>query len=197
MKHIFILNPAAGKGRAAGFFLPKIIETSKRLGIDYEIHRTIAPDDARHFVKKRCEAAAADPEPEAALRFYACGGDGTINEVVNGAFGYKNVETAMIPAGTGNDFPRNFGKIKAFEDIERQILGTARPVDVIRYEYIPVNPVSKTPSSSYELDAIFESDPDPVIRYGINMFNIGFDCNVAAKTAEFKAHPFITGPLAY
>jgi len=197
MKHIFILNPAAGKGRATGFFLPKIIETSKRMGIDYEIHRTIGPDDARHYVKKRCEAAAAGLKPEAALRFYACGGDGTFNEVVNGAFGYKNVETAMIPAGTGNDFPRNFGIIKPFEDIERQILGTARPVDVIRYEYMPANPVSMSQSLSNRLDAIFESDPDPVVRYGVNMFNIGFDCNVVAKTAEFKAHPFVPGLLAY
>ena len=43
MKHIFIMNPAAGKGKAGKIFLPRIIETSKRLGIDYEIHRTIAP----------------------------------------------------------------------------------------------------------------------------------------------------------
>lgn len=103
----------------------------------------------------------------------------------------------MIPAGTGNDFPRNFGKIKPFEDIEKQILGTARPVDVIRYEFTPVNPVFASQPLSYRLDAIFESDPDPVVRYGANMFNIGLDCSVVAKTADFKAHPFVPGPLAY
>ncbi|HWQ75177.1 MAG TPA: diacylglycerol kinase family protein [Syntrophomonas sp.] len=197
MKHIFIMNPAAGKGKAARVFLPKIIEAAKRLGIDYEIHRTIAPDDARHFVKKKCEETAVGPDPEAALRFYACGGDGTLNEVINGAYGYINAETAMIPAGTGNDFPRNFGDLKYFEDIERQILGAARPIDVIRYETISANPAYGSVSLSYKLDSIFESDPDPVVRYGVNMFNIGFDCNVVAKTAEIKSHPFVPGLLAY
>lgn len=176
MKHIFIMNPAAGKGKAGKVFLPKIIETSKRMGIDYEIHRTIAPGDAEHFVRSRCTARESRPDEEEILRFYACGGDGTLNEAVNGAYSHKNVETAMIPAGTGNDFPRNFGDLKCFEDIEGQILGEARSVDLIRYE---------------------ASMPNTVTRYGINMFNLGLDCNVVDKVAKIKAYPFVPGPLAY
>lgn len=207
MKHIFILNPAAGKGRAGRTFLPKIIETAKRLGVDYEIHRTIAPGDARHFVKTRCEAnisGAGEAESRAGvageggedvLRFYAVGGDGTLNEVANGAYGYDRVEIAMIPAGTGNDFPRSFGELKYFEDIEAQILGEGRPVDLIRYEAVVPNPL--TGSISYDLDSIFDSDPDPVVRYCINMFNIGLDCNVADKVAKIKEYPFVPGPMAY
>lgn len=192
MKHIFIMNPAAGKGKAGKVFLPKIIETAKRMGIDYEIHRTIAPGDAQHFVKSRCESRADKSESEDILRFYACGGDGTLNEVANGAFGHENVEIAMIPAGTGNDFPRSFGDLNYFESIEGQILGEARAVDIIRYETIIPNPGFLS-----ELDSIFESDPDPVIRYGINMFNIGLDCNAADKVAMIKEYPFVPGPLAY
>ncbi len=180
MKHIFIMNPAAGKGKAGKVFLPKIIETSKRLGIDYEIHRTLAPGDALHFVKSRCEAARAGDEPGAAgseetstMRFYACGGDGTLNEVANGAFGCAKAEIAMIPAGTGNDFPRYFGKREYFEDIERQILGEARTIDLIRYA------------------------SDSEVRYCVNMFNIGLDCNVADKVAEIKDNPFVPAPIAY
>lgn len=196
MKHIFIMNPAAGKGKAGKIFLPRIIETAKRMGINYEIHRTMAPYDAQHYVKGRCEALEAQPESEEILRFYACGGDGTLNEVVNGVFGHKNVEVAMIPSGTGNDFPRSFGDLKSFENIEGQILGEARAVDVIRYETMPPSPFSHSFSGA-ELDALFESDPDPVVRYGINMFNIGLDCNVADKVAEIKEYPFVPGPLAY
>jgi len=192
MKHIFIMNPAAGKGKAGKIFLPKIIETAKRMGIDYEIHRTIAPRDAQHFVKSRCEAREALEESQDTFRFYACGGDGTLNEVANGAYGYKNVEIAMIPAGTGNDFPKSFGDLKYFEDIEGQILGEARAVDIIRYETIKPNP-----GISSELDSIFESDSDPIVRYGINMFNIGLDCDAADKVAKIKEYPFIPGPLAY
>jgi diacylglycerol kinase (ATP) len=195
MKHIFIMNPAAGKGKAGKVFLPRIIETSKRMGIDYEIHRTIAPGDAQRFVNKRCGTGETGTEPEEILRFYACGGDGTLNEVVNGAYGHNNAEIAMIPAGTGNDFPRNFGELKLFEDIEGQILGKARPMDIIRYESVPANPLSG--SIMFDLDFLFDSDPDPVVRYGVNMFNIGLDCSVVAKAAEIKAHPFVPGTLAY
>ena len=176
MKHIFIMNPAAGKGKAGKVFLPKIIETAKRMGIDYEIHRTLAPGDAEHYVKSRCTARESQPESEEIFRFYACGGDGTLNEVVNGAYDHKNVEIAMIPAGTGNDFPKSLGDLKYFEDIEGQILGTSRPVDLIRYEAVMPNPVS---------------------RYGINMFNLGLDCNVADKVSKIKTYPFLPGKLAY
>ena len=195
MKHIFIMNPAAGKGKAGKVFLPMIIETAKRMGVDYEIHRTIAPADAERYVKNRCQARENGLKREEEMRFYACGGDGTLNEVVNGVFGYDNVEIAMIPAGTGNDFPRYFGELKYFEDIEKQILGEGRPVDLIRYETVKPNPA--TGSFSYDLDLLFDSDPEPVIRYGINMFNIGLDCNVADKVARIKECSFISGPLAY
>lgn len=196
MKHIFIMNPAAGKGKAGKVFLPKIIETAKRMGIDYEIHRTMAPFDAEHYVKGRCEEQELQQGSEELLRFYVCGGDGTMNEVVNGSYGHNNVEIAMIPSGTGNDFPRSFGDLKCFENIERQILGEARNVDVIRYEATTPGPFSGSFSEA-ELDALYESDPDPVIRYGINMFNIGLDCNVVDKVSEIKEYPFVPGPLAY
>lgn len=195
MKHIFIMNPAAGKGKAGKVFLPKIIETAKRMGIDYEIHRTIAPGDAQHYVKSRCTVRESQPESEEILRFYACGGDGTLNEVVNGAYDHKNVEIAMIPAGTGNDFPKSFGDLKYFEDIEGQILGTSRPVDLIRYEAVMPNPASGTFKA--DPDSLFDSDPDPIVRYGINMFNLGLDCNVADKVAKIKTYPFVPGTLAY
>ncbi len=194
MRHIFIMNPAAGKGKAGKVFLPKIIETAKRMGIDYEIHRTMAPGDAGKFVKNRCKAREAGLEKEE-FRFYACGGDGTLNEVVNGAFGYDLVEIAMIPAGTGNDFPRSFGLLKNFEDIEKQILGAGRPVDLIRYEALVPNPANA--SLSYDPDNLFESDPEPVAGYCANMFNIGLDCNVADLVSRIKEHPFVPGPLAY
>lgn len=198
MKHIFIINPAAGKGRSEKTFLPKIIETAKETGIDYEIHRTMAPGDADRFVRGHCdaekEAGSGNSADENLIRFYACGGDGTLNEVVNGAYGFQNAEIAMIPAGTGNDFPRNFRNPKYFEDIRRQIQGRAKPIDIIRYTAdVPGN---SSESSPRDFD-IYESCPDPVVRYGINMFNIGLDCNVVDKTAEIKMHPFLPGLLAY
>ncbi len=179
MKHIFIMNPAAGKGKAGKVFLPQIIDTAKRLELDYEIHRTISPGDAQRFVSSRC-AARGNSSEDVTWRFYACGGDGTFNEVVNGAYGYNNVEVAMIPSGTGNDFPRNFSNLKYFEDMERQVRGEAKPLDLMRYE--EDNP---------------EDSSAPIVRYGVNMFNIGLDCNVVDQISEMKSYPLIPSPMAY
>ncbi len=181
MKHIFVMNPAAGKGKAGEIFLPKIIETAKRMAVDYEIHRTIAPGDAEHFVRVRCEALKRDSNltPH---RFYACGGDGTLNEAANGAYGYSNAEIAMIPAGTGNDFPKMFGSVSQFEDIEKQICGSARTIDLIRYEAVSAD------------DAL---EATVTVRYAINMFNIGLDCNVADEVVRIKQYPFVSGTFAY
>jgi diacylglycerol kinase (ATP) len=187
MKHIFILNPAAGKGKIEKTLFPRIINDSKRLDIDYEIHRTFGPGDAEQFIKRRCTGRNADTnyrfntdKEGDKLRFYACGGDGTLNEVINGAFGQQNVEVAMIPAGTGNDFPRNFGSLDDFNDIEGQILGQPRPIDLIRYQQIAED--GKT---------------ELLPRYGVNMFNIGLDSNAADLAARLKTYPFIPISLAY
>ncbi len=164
MKHIFILNPAAGRGNAEAKILPEILSSVKKNGIDYEIHRTINAGDASHFVKNHCLK-----ETEETMRFYAIGGDGTLNEVANGAFGFENAEIALIPAGTGNDFPRSFSHPEAFLDIPKQLAGKARPIDLIRYND----------------------------RYLVNMLNIGLDCAVVAKTAELKKKPLLNGSMAY
>ena len=82
------------------------------------------------------------------LRFYACGGDGTLGEVVNGAAGQVNAEVGLIPIGTGNDFVRNFADAGDFFDIEAQVMGEARAIDLIKCND----------------------------RYGINVVNVGFDC---------------------
>ena len=149
MKHIFILNPAAGKGTAEAKILPGILAAAKSADIDYEIHRTINAGDACRFVQNRCLS-----EAERALRFYAVGGDGTLNEVINGAYGFVNAEIGLIPAGTGNDFPRIFKHPEYFSDISKQLTGQAHTIDLIRYND----------------------------RYLINMMNIGLDCAVVAKT---------------
>ena len=103
------------------------------------------------------------------VRFYVCGGDGSFHEAVNGLKGFPAVEMGLLPLGTGNDFVRNFGKKKAFMDILSQVEGRSIPCDVI------------------ELNG----------RYVVNMANIGFDCEVAAKASVWKQKPLISGPAAY
>jgi len=103
------------------------------------------------------------------VRFYVCGGDGSFHEAVNGAKGFPEAELGVIPVGTGNDFVRNFGRKGDFMDILSQVEGKSMPCDVI----------------------------DINGRYVVNMANIGFDCEVAAKASEWKKKPLISGPAAY
>lgn len=171
-RHIFILNPAAGQGKA--FSLEDdIIKTGMRLGIDVEIYKTKEVLDAQVEAVRLAKSATH----QSPVRLYACGGDGTVNEVLNGIVGYDNVELAIIPTGTGNDFIRNFGEIATFLNLEKQMLGTAKKVDVISY---------KSSTDSYSS-----------IRYCINMFNIGFDCNVVKDVIELKTKPLVSGSMAY
>ena len=101
MKHIFIINPAAGKADKTAEYTAKI--TAACEGLDYEILLTQAPGDATRMAR---EAAETGRE----VRLYACGGDGTLNEVVAGAAGYDNAAVTCYVGGSGNDF------VKIFDD---------------------------------------------------------------------------------
>ncbi|GHU49731.1 lipid kinase [Clostridia bacterium] len=177
MKHIFIINPAAGNRTAEKRFLAQILSCVKAEELDYEIHRTTGPGEAESFIRTRCE------EFPDTIRFYACGGDGTLNEVLNGAFGYKNAEITVIPAGTGNDFVRNFPSPEGFLNLAELIKGSVKPIDIMSY-------------------AIFDDNSDiqaAVIekRFALNMCNFGFDSDVVARAATLKTKPFIGGTMAY
>ena len=98
MRHLFIVNPAAGK-RGSTARLDALLE---KLSFPHEAAYTEKEGDALRFT----QAAARAGEP---LRVYACGGDGTLNEVGNGAAGLDHVAVTNVPKGTGNDFLKIFG----------------------------------------------------------------------------------------
>ncbi len=163
MKHHFVINPAAGKGK-------KIAELEKTINdicigreLDYEIYHTTEPCDATRYVK---ECVDADDNMH---RFYACGGDGTFNEVAAGACLRDNAEVALIPIGTGNDFWRNFSNGELFTDVEKQIEGSAVEIDAISYNG----------------------------KFGMNILNIGFDCDVVKQTSKFKRCAWVPSKVAY
>ena len=165
MKHYFITNPAAGKKDNCATLSEAIKLACNEKGVSYEIYETKGVFDATEFVKKTCEANA-DGEP---LRFYACGGDGTLSEVVSGAAEFDFASVGLIPKGTGNDFVRNFKNNELFFDIAAQIDGEETTVDLI-------------------------SCND---TYAINMINIGFDCEVVKRMMKIKRSPLVPSKLAY
>ncbi len=125
MRHVFILNPAAGKHQSALTIVPEIEAFFKRYPMQYAIHTTTAPGEATEMA--RTEAAKGD-----AVRVYACGGDGTLLEVASGVVGLDNAELACIPCGSGNDFVRLWPEETRFRDIALQVMGTAQKLDAIR-----------------------------------------------------------------
>lgn len=162
MKHIFILNPAAGKSGKLGEIEQRIRDVATEKGIPFEICHTDEVGDSSQFVREYCLR-----EPEESLRFYACGGDGTLGRVVNGAVGAANAEVAVVPIGTGNDFVRVLGKNEDFLDIAALIEAESKPFDVLRFND----------------------------KYCVNMINIGFDGEVAARVSEGRGR--VPSKLAY
>ena len=170
MKTVFVINPKAGQGKGVEKLINSIKNITKENGFDTEIYITKAISDAETFVKEYCNAKGP-------ARFIACGGDGTLNEVINGTMGCHDAEVGILPMGTGNDFCRNFDTDCDFYDIKAQITGDAEKCDIIRYT---TTLGGKT-----------------LVRYGVNMFNIGFDCNVADMSADMKKKPLVSGSMAY
>ena len=161
MKHVFVVNPAAGNGAGLRDILPSIHKALTGFEEDYEIHRTLSEQETILYCRQKCAF-------EGRVRFYACGGDGTINNVFSGIVGHDNAELAIVPCGTGNDFVRNFTQKDIFLDIEKQIHGSVIPVDVLKWQG----------------------------GYALNMFNIGVDCDVVAEAAAMKSDK-LKGTAAY
>lgn len=167
MKHCFIVNPAAGKGKKIDWLIHEIEQTFSSSGEQYEIYRTTGSGDAADYVRR-----TAMSDPEESYRFYACGGDGTLCEAVCGVMrlpNRENVALGVIPIGTGNDFVRNFSEPAVFSDISAQVRGVPCWLDVLQCNQI----------------------------YALNMVNVGFDCEVVVKTAKLKKRKWIPSGFAY
>lgn len=162
MKHIFVINPAAGQGKSLAFIKPKIEQVCQKFSLEYEIYVTEKKGDGIEFVENRAKSGEE-------LRFYACGGDGTLYEIVNGAFGFKNVQVAVVPLGSGNDFIRLFGTKDEFLVLEDQVNGVPVELDVIKCGN----------------------------EIAINQCSMGMDAEVCAMQGKIKKFPLVSGEGAY
>lgn len=99
MRYRIVVNPAAGRGRAARLW-PLVEAELRRRGVDCEPYFTTGPGDATAAARR-----AADEGFEAVV---SAGGDGTLTEVVNGLVGTGRL-LGVLPLGSGNDFARTAG----------------------------------------------------------------------------------------
>ncbi len=125
MKHVFIINPTAGKKDCTARMMDMAKALAARHSLDLEC---ILTKRSGHAMETARALAASGRE----VRIYACGGDGTINEVANGIAGSDNAAMTCIPVGTGNDFLKNFGDAAPlFADAENLWDGPVMPLDAI------------------------------------------------------------------
>ena len=160
MRHLFIINPAAGKKESTA----KLEQLLEQLSFEHEVTYTLGEGDAQRIT----EEAVRTGEP---IRIYACGGDGTLNEVVNGAAGWDHVAITCVPKGTGNDFLKIFGSDyrRLFYDLEALAAG---------------------PQTSFDLI-------DCNGKLGIDVVCAGVDARIAADVHRYKDWPFVSGMGAY
>lgn len=137
-----------------------------------------------HFTRQKGHAIeiAGESIRKGHRKFIVVGGDGTLNEVVNGIFMQEEVPSnaflvGMIPVGTGNDWCRMFGVPFKYK----------KAVKLITREKTFIQDIGKV---SY-----FNSDTQK-IRYFINVAGMGYDAVVAAKTNKDKSAGR-GGPLVY
>ena len=125
MKHLFIINPAAGSRDRTEYYSKQIQSACEERGLDYRIAVSAAPGNCRELAREAAESGED-------YRIYACGGDGTLNEVAAGAAGYPNAAVTVFSGGSGNDFVKLFDEPKAFFDLERLLDADEATFDMIR-----------------------------------------------------------------
>ena len=162
-RNVLIVNPEAGKHDSTEFISASAAKLLS--GIPYEIRITEYPGHAAEIARSLCGDEC---------RIYACGGDGTLNEVVNGVFRGgcpSRVAVGCVPIGSGNDFIRTFENIpsEAFLDLSRQAVGDIRKIDLLQVED----------------------------RVSVNILSAGYDAAVCDNLERFKRLPLVNGSAAY
>lgn len=125
---VVVVNPRAGAGRARRI-LPRLLRALRAHGAEVDVRETLRPGHATQLVRE----ALADGAPGVAV----VGGDGTLNEAVNGFFDpagallREGAWLAPLPCGTGGDFRKSVDLPRDVEAMARRVVhGDPRPLDV-------------------------------------------------------------------
>ncbi len=176
-----IVNLKASSGKCAKQW-PRIKDFLDKYDLTYVVLET---EYAGHAMKLARESVL-----QGARCLLAVGGDGTVNEVVNGLFTQQEVETtevlvAQIPVGTGNDWRKTLGIPKGYEDAVKALAkGKTKLQDIGYVDFLGIDPESENrlkagndQGSPDESDSSGASEPtgkQPMRRYFANIGGMGF-----------------------
>ena len=176
MKYAFIVNPKSGQGKQRQYLEPKInklIEDNPDK--DIKTYYTRGEKDATLLA----DLIAKEADDEVVV--FACGGDGTLQEIANGLVGHENAAMGVVPVGSGNDFVRTLGSdAKAAEkylDLQKQLDAPIKKIDLIKLTW--------------------EENGSEKFAYINNGINIGFDGYTAILAHEYKKLPAVSGTGSY
>lgn len=125
MRILLIVNPMAG-GRSRRATADAVAAAFAAGGWEVTMRLTAGPESARQFAR---EGAAGGFDA-----VFACGGDGTLSEIVTGLLD-TGVPAGIIPTGTGNDFARTIGlPLEPLAAVESHLGGSARSVDLLEVD---------------------------------------------------------------
>lgn len=162
MKHLFIINPAAGSRDRSDTYRKQIEEVCQLHELDYRIEISAAPGNCAEIAR---QAAQSGEE----YRIYACGGDGTLNEVAAGVAGYDNVAVTMFCCGSGNDFVKIFDDTAPFRDLEQLLDCKEAKFDLVRCNG----------------------------DISLNICSVGLDARIGTDVSNYKRIPLLSGFRAY
>ena len=162
MTHIFIINPAAGSRDRTKDYTQAIESVCGAKGLSYRIAVSAAPGDCTRIAR---EAAQTGDE----VRLYACGGDGTLNEVAAGAAGFPNAAVTVFSGGSGNDFVKLFDRPDAFFHLEQLLDSEEATFDMIRCNG----------------------------DLALNICSVGLDARIGTDVSNYKRIPLLSGFRAY
>ncbi|MCK9425865.1 MAG: diacylglycerol kinase family lipid kinase [Ignavibacteriaceae bacterium] len=166
-KNFFIVNPLAGKGRG-GKYIRQLQKVLQSLSIPLtNILLTEYPGHATELVKR----IASDENS-----IFCVGGDGTVNEIINGIKHGYNLRLGVIPVGSGNDFARTIGNLSKDFSLEKYILSE----------------VSNRCDIGHV--AVFKNNELLFSKKFISSLGIGFDAFVSSKIKLIK---ILNGLLLY
>ncbi len=162
MVHIFIINPFAGEKNFADNLREKLKEIKN---LNYFVFNTRYRGYEAELVRKILHIFEGEE-----LRFYCCGGSGTMRHILNGFDDLSKAEVAFFPCGLTNDFLKMFGKDEPrFSNIEELING-----DVIKVDYIRTNH-----------------------GVSLNTLSTGLDSNCVIKMNDFRIWRYLGNAMPY
>ncbi len=175
MRHVFIINPRAGRRDHTARIYQMAECLRERHGLECTCMLTVRPGGGAEMVRRLAESGEE-------LRVYACGGDGTASEVANGLAGFPRAAMTCVPTGTGNDLLKNFGPdAEKFSDAENLWNGPVRSLDLID--------CSGRYCLTIACSGIDAQVAESVRRFGASPLLKGRGKYLASVAANFLLHP--------